>query len=276
VPVGVGGAIAVPLRLVVCGLPLASSIIVTAALRDPAAVGENVTLIEQLADATMGLLQSLVWAKSPEFVPVILEPILSPALPMFVSMTDWDGLVVPTICALKARALGISLTAGAGAGGGVTLAPPPHATHTPAIKNTLAARKIAGRHRFAEVPTRNANSSTPANSPGNSTGRWKLGGDFGCTTGGATAEPVVVMVSVLVTGDALVTLTDAGKTVQVAPVGHPASTLRLTVPVNPLSGATLIAELPPCPGAEILIVAGFADTLKSVTVIVTGADAEPA
>jgi hypothetical protein len=45
------GAVPVPVRLTVCGLPVALSVRVTAALRDPLAVGLKVTLIVQLAPA---------------------------------------------------------------------------------------------------------------------------------------------------------------------------------------------------------------------------------
>jgi hypothetical protein len=60
----------VPERLTLCGLPVALSVRVTAALRVPLAVGLKVTLIEQLAPAAIELPQVLVWAKSPGFVPV--------------------------------------------------------------------------------------------------------------------------------------------------------------------------------------------------------------
>jgi hypothetical protein len=63
--------------------------------------------------------------------------------------------------------------------------------------------------------------------------------------------------------------------VQVAPVGQPLATLKLTVPLNPFCGVTLRVELPVCPGAEMVTWDGFADTLKSVTVSVTCAEVEP-
>jgi hypothetical protein len=82
------------------------------------------------------------------------------------------------------------------------------------------------------------------------------------------------MVSVLVTAEVLLTVTDGDESVQVAPVGQTPATLRLTVPVNPYCGATLIVEVPVCPGAEMVTGEGFADTLKSVTLTVVAADVE--
>ena len=64
------GAVPVPVRLTVCGLPVALSVRVTAAVRVPLAVGVKVTLIVQLAPAATELPHVLVCAKSPGFVPV--------------------------------------------------------------------------------------------------------------------------------------------------------------------------------------------------------------
>ena len=59
----------VPERLTVCGLPVALSVRVTAAVRVPAAVGLKVTLIVQLAPAATLAPQLLVWAKSLALAP---------------------------------------------------------------------------------------------------------------------------------------------------------------------------------------------------------------
>jgi hypothetical protein len=45
--VGAGIAVPVPLSVIVCGLPVALSVMVTAAVRVPSAVGANVTLMVQ-------------------------------------------------------------------------------------------------------------------------------------------------------------------------------------------------------------------------------------
>jgi hypothetical protein len=276
VPVGVGCEIPVPLKLIDWGLPLALSTMLTAALRDPVALGENVTLIEQFAPDETLLPQVFVWAKSPEFVPVRPTLVtLRAALPVFDSVTVCAGLVVPIFCELKVRPVVERLTAGVGVGVGVPPPPPPQATHKPATINVLANNRVAGRHRFAEVPRRNARASSPANNPSNPTGRRKLGGIFRCTKGGALAEAVVVMVSVSVTAEVPLTVTEGDASVQVAPVGQPLATLRLTVPVNPNCGATLIVALPPCPGAEMLMGEGFADRLKSATATDVAPEVEP-
>ena len=52
----------VPVRLAVCGLPVALSVTVTVPVREPAAVGVKVTLIEQLPPAATEAPQVLVWA----------------------------------------------------------------------------------------------------------------------------------------------------------------------------------------------------------------------
>jgi hypothetical protein len=85
------GAVPVPDRLAVCGLPLALSLTVRLALRLPRAVGVNVTLIVQLVlaasvDGLMG--QLFVWPKSPGFVPPMARPLMvKGALPVFESVT---------------------------------------------------------------------------------------------------------------------------------------------------------------------------------------------
>jgi len=84
---------------------------------------------------------------------------------------------------------------------------------------------------------------------------------------------VVVTVSVAVTGEELVTVTDEGETVQEIP-GAFTPQDRLTVPVNPERGAIVSVAVPDCPGAGMLIVVGFADTLKSVTVTVVVAEVD--
>jgi len=93
---GAGAFEPVPLRLKECGLPAALSVIVTAAVRVPAAVGLKVTLIVQLPllPATE-LPQLLLCAKSPLFAPVTPRLVMVKApLPVLVSVTDCAALVV--------------------------------------------------------------------------------------------------------------------------------------------------------------------------------------
>jgi hypothetical protein len=86
---------------------------------------------------------------------------------------------------------------------------------------------------------------------------------------------VLLTVRVAVAGEEPVTFGDDGETVQVR-VAEVGEQLRLTVPVNPYRGVMVIAEVPDPPGAEILMLDGLNETLKSVTVIVTGAELEAA
>src|SRR5207237_510593 len=64
------GAKPVPLRLIVCGLAGALSVMLMAAVRLPAAPGVKVTLMVQLAPAATEPPQLSVSAKSPVLVPV--------------------------------------------------------------------------------------------------------------------------------------------------------------------------------------------------------------
>src|SRR6266852_1451084 len=58
---GAEEAVPVPVRLTVCGLPLASSLMVMLPVRVPVAVGVKVTLMLQLAPAATALPQVLLW-----------------------------------------------------------------------------------------------------------------------------------------------------------------------------------------------------------------------
>lgn len=110
------GVAPVPESATVCGLPTASSLTVTLALREPVAEGEKVTEIVQVAltaSVAGATGQAFVCAKSPGFGPA--RPTLaieSGALPMFFNVTVCAGLVVPTVCAPKARLAGVNVTAG--------------------------------------------------------------------------------------------------------------------------------------------------------------------
>jgi hypothetical protein len=93
----VGGvATPVPVSETVCGLPVASSVIVTAATRLPAAVGLNVTLIVQLAPPATLAPHVFVSEKSPAFVPVIAMLVIDNGPPLLLSVTVCAALVLPT------------------------------------------------------------------------------------------------------------------------------------------------------------------------------------
>jgi hypothetical protein len=73
------------------------SVIVTAALRAPVAVGVNVTLILQLAPAARLVPQVFVWLKSPLFVPVMAMLVMpSAAVPVLERVTACAALLVLT------------------------------------------------------------------------------------------------------------------------------------------------------------------------------------
>jgi len=76
---------------------------------------------------------------------------------------------------------------------------------------------------------------------------------------------VVVMEMAAVAGEEPVKVTDEGETMQVAPVGQAPERIRLTVPLKPFKGLMVTVESPDCPGAGIVMLAGFAPRLKSVT-----------
>jgi hypothetical protein len=112
---GVAAVVPVPVRVTACGLPAALSVMVTAADRAPVAVGLNVTLIVQLpVFAATELPQVFVCAKSPLFAPVTAMPVMPrAALPVLVSVTDCDPLVVFNVWLAKVRLEPDRLTVGA-------------------------------------------------------------------------------------------------------------------------------------------------------------------
>src|SRR5579862_8363100 len=235
--------------------------------------------MEQLDPAARVLPQVVVSEKSPGLVPIrVMLAMSKTAFPVLLRVTAWAVLVVPTFCEVKVIPLDERLTAGAVGGGGVPPPPllPPQATQTPTTSSIVANSNTAGRLRIAGKPRSMARINNAASVPVSPLGRWKLGGAVGRKEGGAVAGPVVVIVRVAVTGDALVGLTEAGATTQVAPVGQPLVTLRFTVPVNPDIGVTLMVEAPPCPGAEMLRGEGLAERLKSETATAVALEVDPA
>ena len=78
------GAVPVPVRLMVWVAGLALSLMVTAPVRVPAAVGLKVTLRVQLAPTATLEPQVLVWEKSPLTVMLVMRRV---ALPVFLRVT---------------------------------------------------------------------------------------------------------------------------------------------------------------------------------------------
>jgi len=83
----------VPVRLTVCGLPVALSVTVIVPGRLPAAVGVKVTLMEQLAPAATEGPQVLVWAYGALAAMLVM---VRAAVPELVSVTVCAALVVFT------------------------------------------------------------------------------------------------------------------------------------------------------------------------------------
>lgn len=138
----IGGATAIPVRLMVCGLPGALSIMISEAERVPLPVGVNVTLITQFAFAASDVAQVLVSEKSLLLVPpVVMLVMLSGPLPLFVSVSVCAIDAVPIVWLVNARlerlrpAVGVGAGVGVGVGGVDVEAVP---THPPA--NTVSAK----------------------------------------------------------------------------------------------------------------------------------------
>jgi hypothetical protein len=107
------GLAPVPERVTVCGLPLALSATLSAAVKEPLAAGVKVTLIVQLPPAATLAPQLLLCAKSMGFAPVSAIPlILKAPLPVLLKVTVWAALVAPTAWLPKARLLADIATEG--------------------------------------------------------------------------------------------------------------------------------------------------------------------
>jgi hypothetical protein len=150
------------------------------------------------------------------------------AVPVLASVTLWAALVVPIFWELKVRRVGEKLTVGerltveVKSGGEL----PPQAAQTAPITRMVANNKAAGRRCKRGKARSNAKASETIRSQIAPTGTRGPSEILRCKRGGVPAAPVVVMVSVLVTGEVLPTVTDVGEKVQLAPVGQPLATLR--------------------------------------------------
>jgi hypothetical protein len=102
-----------PLRLIICGLPGALSLIVTDPVLGPVAVGAKATEIVQLAPAAR-LLPQLVFRRKVLGAIEIGALNVSVAVPLFVSVTVCGALVLPTGWLVNVRLVGERVAAGAG------------------------------------------------------------------------------------------------------------------------------------------------------------------
>ncbi len=103
------GASAVPVKLTVCGLPLALSVMTAVPVRVPEPEGVKFTYMVQVEPAATPFPQLLVCAKSPL---VAILAMCTGAVPELVSTIVCDPLVVPTCWFPKLKLVGESETAG--------------------------------------------------------------------------------------------------------------------------------------------------------------------
>lgn len=99
----------VPVRLTVCGLEIALSVMVRTPVRVPAAIGEKVTEIVHCEFVARMGGQLFVWAKSPV---IVMLATFNGAPPEFVSVTVAAPLVVPTFCAARDKLAGVTEACG--------------------------------------------------------------------------------------------------------------------------------------------------------------------
>jgi hypothetical protein len=109
----IAGAVPVPLKATLCGLPAALSVTLTVDVRLPVLVGLNTALIVQLALAASVDPQVFVCVKSRRLPPVTLMPFNeSVDVPVLVSVTTCAVLLVPTVWLPKVNEVGESRTVG--------------------------------------------------------------------------------------------------------------------------------------------------------------------
>src|SRR3989449_5575324 len=128
-----------------CGLPGASSAMVTVAVLAPVAAGVNLMLIVQLAPgatepAPVGQVLPAAKAKSAACAPVMVMLVrFSGAPPLLVSVTFCAALVVPTRCLPKALLVAESVAVGGGTPG------PRSDTHRGLPPASSGVGRVAGR-----------------------------------------------------------------------------------------------------------------------------------
>ena len=100
-----------PKSVTVCGDPAASSVIVTMALRLPAAAGVNVTAMPQFSPAARLVPQVFVWPKSPALAPVSAMLVIARALaPVLLSVIVCAAPRVPNVWLPKLISNGLTVT----------------------------------------------------------------------------------------------------------------------------------------------------------------------
>jgi hypothetical protein len=133
----------------------------------------------------------------------------------------------------------------------------------------LANSQIGVRLRSAVQLSSTAKASNAANNHRHATGRRKTGGTLGWGVSGIRLIlAVVTKENIAVAGADPASVTWEGETVQVKQL-----VVKFTVPVNPATGVIVMVVVAVWP-AEIVIVDGFADRLKSVTVTLDASEVD--
>ena len=111
VTLGAGAAAALPVRATVCGDPVTLSAMLTDAVRVPAAVGLNVTVMAQLAPTARVAAHVVVSLKSAELAPVIEIAIdVIATAPVFLTVMACVALLLPTVVLAKVSDAGVIVT----------------------------------------------------------------------------------------------------------------------------------------------------------------------
>ena len=135
----------VPVRLTVCGEPVALSAIDSEAVNAPVAAGLNSTEIVQLAAAAKEVVQVFAeMRKDVAFVPsaAVSDVSVSAAVPEFFIVTTCAAVVMPTVVDAKVRLVGVRVTAG------------PVAAHLSRTELPLAENRWRCRQSTAKPSTR--------------------------------------------------------------------------------------------------------------------------
>lgn len=112
VTVGVAEVAPVPVRATVCGVPVALSAIDRLAFNAPVAAGLNATETVQMAPAASDVPQVVADLRNEVgFVPVMVsEDRVTVPVPVFLMVTSWAAVVVPTLVEAKVSEVGESET----------------------------------------------------------------------------------------------------------------------------------------------------------------------
>src|ERR1017187_1271156 len=111
---GAAAAAPVPIRVTVCGEPVALSAMDSEAVNAPAAAGLNSTETVQVAAAASDVPQVVAdLRKDVAFVPVMVSDVsVKAAVPEFLTVTTCAAVVTPTVVDAKVRLVGVRVTAG--------------------------------------------------------------------------------------------------------------------------------------------------------------------